>query len=304
MSRSLRPHLLLGRSWFLLGLCVLGWNQSSGTARADLLAVDHFLDATYSNGAGIEGLNGGTGFAAWNAGHSNTVGYFYNSAGGLSYSGTSSSGGGVYANAGGTFNSDRIVSGASSLHTNRLYFGLLLQASTTPSNNSTLLQVRRLFSSDGVIQVGAKNGDFQFSAEQGVDSATVATGVAITANQTNLLIGRIDFNVGGSGNQGEEFRLYINPTSSTEPTTPNATIAATSNVSIDDSASYDLYVRLLADSAATLKVDELRFATSFSDFFSTTAVPEPATWLSMSLAGLGFLAYRRRWPSAGKASGR
>ena len=138
--------------------------------------------------------------------------------------------------------------------------------------------------SSNALGVGIRNaGGNPFFARAGSSSnATTNASTGATLDTTFLLVAK--FSKDGSTNYNRT-DLYINPTSTTEPGTTDAT-AVFGGTGIDTLSLFNIR-HFTPEAGDTLFIDELRFATTFAD----ALVPEPG---SLALLGLGALTLLRR----------
>jgi hypothetical protein len=131
-------------------------------------------------------------------------------------------------------------------------------------------------SGQGDLFIGKNGSGLNWGLEHtGGDSYS---GVAATSNQTVLLVLRADYT---SGN--DTFKLYVNPTSSAEPGTADATL--TYNIGTQNG--------LGLNAGGPTSFDEIRIGTTFADV-TPSLVPEPGTMSLVAIGLVTLLGYRSR----------
>ena len=222
------------------------------TPTAPLIAYEGF---DYPAGASLAGQNGGFGFAAggaWTGDASRTIVSASLAAGGLL-----TSGGSVLVNAQGA--SDRALASPLGANGTTAYFSFLIRpGGTLPSNYSVGLGIlggTNIFV--GKPSVGATG---QYVIEKFGGAGQAPSGVAVTLNETVLLVVRADFKAGN-----DTLRLYVNPTpGKAEPAVANATLSAFDLGTVTG-------LEVPTGTPVTVAMDEYRVGHSFAD-----VTPRPA----------------------------
>jgi hypothetical protein len=165
-----------------------------------------------------------------------------------------------------------------------IYFSILEQVSSTDLSNG--FAGFSIQSSDGsdYLYIGQTYGaaDYGIQAATSTDTQTAFSNVSVTDEA--LLVASATFNDGNV-----TFNLYVNPTTTTLPPTPDASVT-------EVAGSYD-ELRLAAvntdtDGSATLLADAIKIGTNYSDVASA---PEPSTTSMLLLTtGLALILFHIR----------
>ena len=256
---------------------------------AALIAYDGF---SYTNGATINGTNGGTGWtSAWTADASFVN---YSSSTALTYSsGTVSvTGDNRTAIAGGAFSP--LVDRTFAAQTGTVYFSFLFRYEATAGGTIDADDfVHFMLNNDNATAnsggIGKINSDARLGSRIGGSNGGTTTNSAtnMIAGNTYFLVGKISAS-GASGANYDQMDLFINPTSGTEPGTTSATDVADAGFS---SLSHFTIRTNAVDANDAFLFDELRVGTTFADV--VPVIPEPSVGL-LAIAGLGVAIARRR----------
>lgn len=268
----------------------------AGHLSATSLAVDSF---DYTDGDGLSGLNGGSGWAgAWtNPGTDAVI-----ASPGLGYTGVDaaytafpSTGNAVDASgapnnrrlldtsASGTFDDAGLVGtggdvGGSGVSSGSLYGSVLLSSPDfTAAGTRVLMEFGPTTSDPFRIQQNGGGANFEITD---LSNNNLGTGSLAVGGNDLLLVWRIDF--GGSGS--DDITLWMSPTSEADS---SISLSSTRDIAFDR-----LTMRGVG-SSNDYTYDEIRFGTSFND---VVPVPEPnvfALMLSAIAAGVVFVRRRR-----------
>jgi hypothetical protein len=261
---------------------------AASQASATLTSYEGF---NYANGVNLDTQSGGTGFAAnWGQflgdglGYVATTGSLADPTSTLQTSGNKVS---TTSTAGfeGRYNNAPPPSQGAAGSTN--FWSVLIrpdnlgtQTGLGTTNGGFILQI---FSSGGAgdLSVGKSGDNAHWGLENGTQNISSFSSVSAVSNQTVLLVLEEDFTAGA-----DTFKLFVNPSSSTEPAVPNATL------------SYDIGTQngfgINTFNGALASFDEIRIGTTYADV-TPGLVPEPGT-VSLVIGGLAFLGFgvRRR----------
>lgn len=168
--------------------------------------------------------------------------------------------------------------------------GVLNSATSVPPANSGDFQVLNSNSLNTTSSIYKNNGIFERNSTTNPNSLPVQP---FTLNETFMVVGKIDFNVGLNGTD-DKFTLWLNPTSFTE----SAESAYLIVEGVDFGSLTGLRVFAGATSGsfsqANAIYDEIRLGTTYSDVV-VSAIPEPSAFASLAgLAGLALATTRRR----------
>jgi hypothetical protein len=250
---------------------------TASQASATLLTYEGF---DYTAGSSLDNQSGGTGWDAnWGqflggaGGYTSVAGSLADPTSTLVTSGNHVDTAGAF---GGRYNAFPGYGADGSI----AYFSVLIRLNYTPTLGS--YAGLQLFNNtgNGDLFVGLNGSGLNWGLEH--TGADAYSSVAAASNQAVLLVLRADYTSGA-----DTFRLYVNPTSTTEPGSADATL------------SYDIGTQngLAFNAGGATSFDEIRIGTTFADV-TPGLVPEPGT-LSLVAGGLVLLLgaqLRRREP--------
>lgn len=274
-------QVVLRAVWFLTASTF-----SLPIAAGDLIVWDSFLSSDYSDGAALTGSGGGGGWAQpW----INASDLIFNATGSLSLANHAASGGAAETNGSGGGGERKMdVSGSTAA---TVYFGALLKFDSIGGTGSVLQVLgegpRREFR---IGTSGASTPKWSLMAHDSSGSATTqVTSVDVTTD-TTLLVTRIDYDFSGSL---DRLQLFINPLGINEPANSDAEITTED---LGNSLATTEFFRAMFTAGTSGSVDEIRFADTFQEAASATAVPEPSSFLVMTIVLVLACAwqYRRR----------
>ncbi|MFW5894240.1 MAG: PEP-CTERM sorting domain-containing protein [Verrucomicrobiota bacterium] len=286
------------------------------TASAALIAYEGFdYDSPLSNGDGLGSSNGGTGWTeGWNSIGASTGEYFTP---GLSHSGLESSGGGViwkFRNGGDGRAYDATAGGTVDLSQpgSESWFSFLVQQDTAPTTgNGRLVNFYTgsagsnngfgvTFLTDGSIAAritgnnGTSSTETMGFGDAVYDSNGNLTGGTFGSGELSLIIGRLNFGGGTTGDDDTTLDLWLNPNDfssvaalGTADATNTRTVADLGNYSFGSST--EMYLRT-NDRDEPVNFDEIRLGTTLGD---VTPIPEPSA-VALLLGGLAFITVFRR----------
>lgn len=264
----------------------LGVVVGGQAARADLTAYDSF---SYTPGQALSGQAGGTGFAgAWAPGALSADGSNSYYTQGTSLGGSASSGGRVASLANYSLGNQLSRTLAQSLGATdqTVFFSVLLRPDGTLNEGSSGgffgLNLNSSTPSNDVF-IGKTGGGSFYGIEDRGGNRSHLSGTSAAVGASTLLVVQADFAANGT----DKFTLYVNPTSPSNLGT--GIVKNDSDVGIISSLS--LY------GTGAFSLDELRIGTTLGDVIpagvSIGAVPEPASVVMLSIAGLGAAAFAR-----------
>jgi hypothetical protein len=251
------------------GLTVLSANATS-------IFTENFQ---YTQGANLNGQNGGSGFSgAWAGGNSTIVE-------GIGGTGTKSL-------QVGSDQSSRSLLSTFNTSGNSFYISYIMSASSFSGGNYTGISLWSESSENMFIGIPYQKQSFGFDAHGGNGTADIKTINFTPASNTSYLVtfgllpsltsGKVDVKMWATSNLSIDGNTLVSGT-------PNASlIGSRNNFSFDN-------VRVNGDYAGALKLSGLAAATTANEAISSTitSVPEPSA-LSLLAVGLGGLAFVRR----------
>ena len=268
----------------------------AGHLSATILAVDSF---DYTDGAGLSGLNGGSGWAgAWSNPGTDAVianpGLDYTDVD-AAYTAFSSTGNAVDASgapnnrrlldtaASGTFDNAGLVGtggdiGGSGVSSGSLYGSVLLSSPDfTAAGTRVLMEFGPTTSDPFRIQQNGGGANFEITD---LSNNNLGTGSLAASGSDVLLVWRMDF---GAGSANDDITVWMSPTSESSS---SISLSSTRDIAFDR-----LTMRGVGASN-DYTYDEIRFGTTFND---VVPVPEPsAVALMFSAIATGVVFVRRR----------
>jgi hypothetical protein len=259
----------------LLASAALAAASIAGGAHAAVIASDN-LESYTLNGA----LNGGSGGTGWTGNWAAVPGILVETA-------ALSGGGTKAAESNDVTDSITAATRAFAPQTGTVYFSLLFDAVaglTTDDFIHVYLANAASNVKSGGIGLLSTTTDFLGARVGDVNGGdTTSSTTAAVQGTTYLLVGKVSKTTGGNYNRVD---LFINPATTTEPVTPDATDAADSTVSTLSVFGIRTFNTDVGD---RYQFDEIKVGTTFAD-----VVPEPATAGLLTLAGATLLGRRRR----------
>ena len=227
----------------------------------------------------VPGLNGGTGFAAWDTG----PGKYNTDSSGLSFGALTVSGRRAFTeNADSSFPEILGRSLTSPITTGTVYASFLtrseLDLGVGFANGYFGLDLEGTGGSG--LFIGMPGGILQEWVMEDVGGGgQVSTGQAVVSEQIKLMVVKLELNSVGT----ETATLYVDPTPG-GPEPAAGTIK--SGFELGD------FTNIAMNGGGAFSVDEIRIGTTFSSV-TPTAVPEPSSFLCMALVGLSLAGFRR-----------
>jgi hypothetical protein len=256
---------------FLVLVCVSVVALTADNVHAGLIAYEGFA---YNTGS-LDGANGGTGWSnAWSASSSGSASV---SATGLTYA----SGGQILVTSGGSASLPGTHYGdfrapASTPASGTMYISFM--ADRTGTGESGYLGLSLFNDSTEHLYIGAQSNGGQYWYMQQNSSNEWGNTTETAGATPTLLVARIDF-----GTSSNVYKLYVNPSLTSEPGTASASFTSSAAFSWD---------RIRIQSGVAGDIDEIRMGTTYADVVSS--VPEPTTCILLGTGAMAILAYAWR----------